>query len=307
MSTAVIVGRFQTDRLTEGHIAFIDKAKELNNEVIILLGTRDTPATNKNPLSFDIRKSMIHEKYGNILIKPLPDNASDVEWSKNLDKTIKHLIIDYNITNPITLYCGRDGFKSHYHGEYPVEEIETGIEHVSATTRRKEIKDTPTNNADFRAGIIYAIEKLWPRTYLTIDIGLVKLDEHGEVDSMLVGKKPGSDKWQLPGGFVDNTDVDFEQAVRRELREESGLSIEGSVDYVGNYLIPDWRIRDIQDKSIVHRTVLYTAQYCFGAPVASDDLMEVQFVDFADLKKNIHPIHKKLVNEIIDFYLDRSY
>jgi len=80
--------------------------------------------------------------------------------------------------------------------------------------------------------------------------------------------------WALPGGFVDEgetTDV----AVRRELREETGLDLH-DVRLFGVYSDP---ARDPRGHTV---SVVYTAT-ASGVPVAGDDAGKAEVFDLDDL------------------------
>ena len=80
------------------------------------------------------------------------------------------------------------------------------------------------------------------------------------------------DALRFPGGFVDPTDDNLEYAAKRELGEEApGISVEGDMNYLGSYLMDDWRYTD-EDKIM---TALFHGEYTFGTTQAGDDLVFV--------------------------------
>jgi 8-oxo-dGTP diphosphatase len=64
----------------------------------------------------------------------------------------------------------------------------------------------------------------YPRPSVTVDCVVFGLDE-GDLKVLLIerGEPPFRGKWALPGGFV-RMDESLDQAARRELKEETGLS-----------------------------------------------------------------------------------
>ncbi|MEJ2646988.1 MAG: NUDIX hydrolase [Sedimentisphaerales bacterium] len=63
----------------------------------------------------------------------------------------------------------------------------------------------------------------WPRPMVTVDAIVFKLSQ-GRTALLLIKRKnePYKGKWAFPGGFVD-IDEELEDAVARELAEETGL------------------------------------------------------------------------------------
>ena len=63
----------------------------------------------------------------------------------------------------------------------------------------------------------------WPRPMVTVDAAVFLLSE-GKAKVLLIKRKkePFKGKWAFPGGFVE-MDEELEEAVARELAEETGL------------------------------------------------------------------------------------
>ena len=64
----------------------------------------------------------------------------------------------------------------------------------------------------------------WPRPMVTVDAAVFTFS--GDRTKVLLinrGKEPFKGKWALPGGFID-MDEELEDAVVRELKEETGLT-----------------------------------------------------------------------------------
>ncbi len=156
MRTGIIVARFQTSYLHEGHHKLIQYVLERNDRVIIFLGTTVTRLTINNPLDYKSRAKMIASEYNNpcITIAPLPNMDSDEEWSKHLDSKIFQRC---NKEEEVTLYASRGGFIETYCGEHKTEFInDIIIEGLSATEIRTAIHSTPIYTKDWREGVIWA-------------------------------------------------------------------------------------------------------------------------------------------------------
>ena len=68
----ILVGRFQTVHL--GHQQMIQTALDLCEETAVFIGSSQESGTNKNPLSYEIRRQLLENVFGSQLrIFPLPD------------------------------------------------------------------------------------------------------------------------------------------------------------------------------------------------------------------------------------------
>ncbi|HEY2575048.1 MAG TPA: NUDIX domain-containing protein [Streptosporangiaceae bacterium] len=104
--------------------------------------------------------------------------------------------------------------------------------------------------------------------------GAIISDASGRLLLIKRGHEPGKGLWSLPGGRVETGETD-EEAVVREVREETGLAVEagrlaGAVRRPG----PDGSVLDIRD---------YAATVTGGMLAAGDDAEDARWVDQAEL------------------------
>ena len=106
-------------------------------------------------------------------------------------------------------------------------------------------------------------------------VGAVVHDAAGRLLLVQRGREPHRGRWSLPGGRVEAGESP-EQAVEREVREETGLSVLAGAP-VGRVRIQgDGVVFDVVDLActLVHPT---------GTPIAGDDAADVLFADAAAL------------------------
>jgi len=101
----------------------------------------------------------------------------------------------------------------------------------------------------------------------------------GRVVLIRRGKAPSAGEWSIPGGAVELGES-VEAALRREVREETGLDIA-----VGRFLEVFERVEHDDDRAVrFHFVVLdYAATVVGGTLRAGDDAADVALVDPADL------------------------
>lgn len=307
-NVGVIVARMHVATPHEAHMHIIHTALNQCDRIIIFLGTTVVKDSDRNPLDFRTRELMIATAIGDedrdrVVIMPIADCHDDQLWSDELDRRIKEV----DPMGSIRLYAGRASFLSHYKGKHKAIAI-SEIDGISGTEIRKQICAVPRDSEDFRAGIIYAKGNQWPKVHVAVDLAITQTLEWET--AVLLGKKHGETKWRLIGGFVDPTDSNFEEAARREGREESGGkynaaagleggAIVGPLTYINSYRIDDWRYRAERNKIM---TTFFTAEYVSGDISASDDLEVLEWISLHAIVKDINIIgtgHQQLLKDLI--------
>lgn len=113
----------------------------------------------------------------------------------------------------------------------------------------------------------------FPNVALTVDITLFTVKD-GKLSVLLVkrGGHPFKNKWALPGGFV-NVDESLDEAVLRELKEETTININPSyIEQLKTYAYPD------RDPRGYIASVAYVALTpVTESPVGKDDAIEAMF------------------------------
>lgn len=91
----------------------------------------------------------------------------------------------------------------------------------------------------------------YPMPSVTVDCALVRYNENAGVDVLLIKRKnePYKDCWALPGGYMEINET-LDDAVKREVMEETGIDINRSCIKYLNEKIYDNPVRDSRGRVI---------------------------------------------------------
>jgi len=289
----VVVGRFQVQNFHVGHRSLLDLVKARHQRVLVLLGSPVWRGGKDDPLDYHTRALMFQTEYPSFLTVPITDAQSDEEWSEEVDRLIKSIFP----FSKVTLYGARDSFISHYRGRYQPWEVPQTVGNPSGTECREQTAALPLEKESFRAGVIYGIANNPGRMAPCVDGAVLRKLEIGTIQIVLI-QKPGEKLWRFPGGKLEADDLSLEDAVNREVREETGLEV-GSPVYVCSGNLPDWRA--VAAGITIHSS-LFALPYVYGAPRGGDDAAVAKWFDLDGLQeKHMEACHKKLLTKLQDW------
>lgn len=109
-------------------------------------------------------------------------------------------------------------------------------------------------------------------------VGAIIRDGGGRLLVIRRGRPPGVGLWSIPGGRVEPGEA-LADAVRREVREETGLQVDVGV-VVGTACLPALSRHDTYQVTDFSATI---AAGSSGTPVAADDATDVKWVTQEEL------------------------
>lgn len=349
-SYTVYIGRFQPFHL--GHLNTIKAALQVSKKLIIVLGSANSPRTIKSPFNIHERVEMIQsclsgEECDRITFTSVEDQMyNNANWAASVLDAVNK--ITYSDKSVALMGAKKDSktegyinwFKQWEYVETPVLES-VGGKNIDATKIRElyfsghmqfiksavpegvsKFLEKFQTKAEFHPlcqeyedAVNYDKKFLsFPNGYslnfVTVDAVVV---QSGHVLLIKRKKNPGKDLWAVPGGHV-HPDETLEDAMIRELREETGIKIP---EKVLRGSITDHKIFDHPDRSLRGRVFIkngrtITSAYCIklddnnDLPRVSglDDASDARYYDFAEIKKMRHLLFEDHY-DIVNYFLNR--
>ena len=298
-SYGVIVGRFQVHELTDGHMELLRQVRVRHPRVIILVGCTPAGPTKRNPLDFVVRRRMIEAKFPEFIVVPIMDKKTDELWSQEVDARIADVI--GAVPADVVLYGGRDSFIPYYNGIHEPHELELSNPiSPSGTEVREKLTNTVMESADFRAGVIYAMHQMYPRTIPTVDVAVLHTD--GDKTEVLLGRKKNEKGLRFIGGYAEPASDHYELDGAREVMEEANREI-GNFEYISSQKIDDWRYTNETDKI---KTLFFMATANVAEIKAGDDIEHVEWIDVRAIKQTYFEQEHLVLADALITYLQKK-
>lgn len=285
----IYIGRFQP--LHSGHMAVVRRARELADEVIVLVGSSNRARSVKNPFTFEERRDMIRAATNDsfhVRVVDLPDSPyNDTAWVTDVNAVLRD---ETSPADKVGLIGYAKDESSYYLTMFPrLEFVDVGEQFgtISATDIREQFFQRAPIISEFLPEAVrhfmrefmlrpefkyllgdyeYVREypKLWgPGPFVTVDSVCV---QSGHVLLVTRGQAPFRGCLALPGGFLDIRKKErIAEARVRELKEETRVSdSKGEIPpaMLASFLVRE-KVYDDPDRSSRGRVITHAGLFMF--------------------------------------------
>jgi len=280
-NAAVVIGRFQP--FHAAHYKLLEKAYEIADQVVVVLGGHRCAVTIRDPWTSDEREQMIRGAFPDVVCVAVRDHLyNDGLWLTEVQQKVREAVGEDAKVALVGHYKDRTSCYLRMFPQWTFEEMPSFLKGVNATAIRaayftdrpsalpvctgdcpphvieylRTWSDTPTY-ARLREEFAF-VEKYkaswasapFPPTFVTVDAVVI-----GSGHVLVVKRRamPGKGMIALPGGFVQQHEK-IKDAVIRELKEETGIRV--PVEQLRSY-IADSGVFDHPDRSLRGRTITH--------------------------------------------------
>lgn len=259
--TLVLIGRFQP--LHNAHLEIIKRATALTDQLIIITGSGKQPRTYKNPFTSQERANMIKDATRGLDMHiHVEENIDTIYNDQAWGTRVQGIVSKYRVLGGagVGIIGHKKDESSEYLNFFPqwgyenVEEIEplsavnirdlyfkrdANMNFIRAVVPQTtfdfldEFRTTPEYEQIIREREFVETYKKqyaslpYAPTFVTTDAVVV---QSGHVLMIKRRSEPGKGLWALPGGYLNaGTDKSLEDAMIRELREETGIKVPAPV------------------------------------------------------------------------------
>lgn len=338
----VFIGRFQPFHI--GHKRVIEKALDLADNVIILLGSAHQPRTPKNPWTAQERATMIYdgldlgEDAKRVIVVPLRDQMyNDQKWVGSVQQTVDDVIRGRGWTDypPRVGLIGHSKDESSYYLKmFPQWTlIDHDMDEILSATDLRELY-FEGKNLKFLQSLVPPSTFSWLEAFrwtpdftkLAHEYQVIKdykqswsvaphpptfttcdavVIQSGHI--LLIERKaaPGAGSWALPGGFVDVGERIIDGVVR-ELREETRLKVPDPVirGSIKASHVFDHPNRSLRGRTITHAFLIELAPGELPKVKGGDDAKKAQWFSLNDVDKMSDQLFEDHF-DIINYFLGR--
>lgn len=313
--------------LHKGHTETIKQAGFLADNVVILIGSAFRPRDYKNPFTFQERKDMVMDAIQELSlnqitgakfwIQPITDTIyDDNAWVCNVQKAV----YEHATTKEKIGIIGHEKDDSSFYLKmFPQWNFESQdlIDPLDATQIRSLYFTEKPNTNLFASVIAKSTKKFldafmktpafaqvvrerkfietykkqfeslpYPPIFVTVDAVVV---QSGHVLLVKRRSEPGKGLWAFPGGFVNaNTDKSIEQAMLRELKEETQIKLPEKVlkGSIKNQKVFDAIGRSARGRTITHafQISLTDGEWSLPKVKGEDDAEKAKWVPISQVK-----------------------
>jgi len=310
----IFIGRFEPFHL---HESVVQKALNLSQKVIILIGSAYQPRTLRNPWDYSEREAMIRlsfssEENKRILIFPLMDYTyNEALWIRSVQQIVGGVAYNNIGSNAKIGIIGHQKDESSYYlSQFPQwgrvdvasfqglnsthirqnyfssgaiegvnSKIASELEKFKLTSAYEEVAHEQRFIAEYKKGWEAAP---YAPTFVTVDAVVIQA---GHI--LLIHRKaqPGRGLMALPGGFVDQHEK-LKDAVIRELREETRIKVPAPVlaGSITKQQVFDDPYRSARGRTITHAYLIELKGEELPKVKGGDDAAHAFWIPFGEIK-----------------------